>query len=131
MNRARHRLPAWRAVLRRLALAFLGVTLAVVAETAANAVNPPTLVSVDRLLAKVKADHPRARILRAELRPAGRGSGRDWLYEVKIFPPDGRILKLVYDARTLQLLERIGGGREWRRKRPRLRRGWHGGTGER
>ncbi len=120
-------LPARRALLRCLTVAFLGTALLVTAAAGASPADPPALVSVDRVLARVKADHPRARVLRAELRPATEDSGHDWLYEVKIFPPDGRILKLVYDARTLALLERIGGGSGPRRRRLRLRRGWQGG----
>jgi hypothetical protein len=118
-----------RAVLRRLALVCFGaISLATGASASAGTANPPALVSVDRLLAKVKAEHPRARVLKAELLPAEEGSGRDWLYEVKIFPPDGRILKLVYDARTLALLEQIGGGGGPHQRRLRLRRGWRGGS---
>ncbi len=120
-------LPVRRALLRRLTALFLGLTLLATAAAGANTADPPALVSVDRLLARVKAEHPHAHILRAELLPAAEDSGHDWLYEVKIFPPDGRILKLVYDARTLALLERIGGKRGRHRRRLRLRRGWQGG----
>lgn len=123
--------PQRRTVLRLLALALLGaVWLAAAGDgRGAEAESTPALVPMDRVLAKVKAEHPHARILKAELLPAEEDSGRDWFYEVKLFPPDGRILKLVYNARTLALVERIGGGDGPHRRRLRLRRGWHGGHG--
>lgn len=131
MSHATHIRPERRAVLRRLALALIGAAI-ITASAAAGAGtgDPPALQPVDRLLAAVKAEHPQARILKAELLAAEDGTGRDWLYVVKIFPPDGRILKLVYDARTLQLLERIGGGDGPHRRRLRLRRGWQRGANE-
>lgn len=40
-----------------------------------------------------------------------------WIYKVKLLAPDGRVVKLEYDARTLALLKRKGAGIEDARPR--------------
>jgi hypothetical protein len=102
--------------------------LAVCARPAGAAAGAPA--AVEGLLAKIKAEHPEAEILKIELLRGGEAGLPEWIYEVKLFPPDGRILKLTYDAKTLALVEALGGeygcGRRNgpRRRRLRLRRGW-------
>lgn len=93
----------------------------------------PPLASAEAVLARIKEAHPDAQILKIELLRNEEEEGPAWIYEAKLFPPDGRILKLAYDAQTLALLETTGGEHNGegqhhqhghRPCRLRLRRGW-------
>lgn len=80
---------------------------------------------LDRLLARIKAEHPGASILRAELRTLDLEGW--WLtYEVKLLRRDGSIARMTYDARTLELIDAAGGrhGPGPHRRRERWRGGW-------
>ena len=108
---------------------------AAVQQTAPAQGEPAGLGDINKLLAKIKAEYPEAHILKVELLSGEPDSGQDWVYEVKLFPPDGRILRLVYDARSLTLLENAPGCGRGRGLGPchrhlRFRRGWHGGMGD-
>lgn len=115
----------------RQAVLTLAVTVAIACVQPVRAADTPP-ASVDQLLARIRAEHPNARVLKVELLPSTVASGAGALYEVKLFPADGRIIKLVYDARTLALVEVIGGSDygEPERRRLRLRRGWPPGQRE-
>jgi hypothetical protein len=115
-------------VLFRLGLA----ALALVASAALAAAEPAatrdgvaggTLAGFDRLLAKIKAEHPDATILKAEMRTRDL-EGRQPVYVVKLLPADGRITRLTVDAHSLEVLEHAGGdpqGRGQHRRRERHR----------
>lgn len=77
-------------------LAFLAVLL----PLAALAGEP---APVESLLAKVRADYP-GEILKVE---RDDGHGRE-VYEVKVLTADGRVMKLIYDVRTLELIKAKG-----------------------
>jgi hypothetical protein len=111
----------------RAALALL--LFSALAPALASPENAPAgVASADSVIAKVKAEHPGAKILKIELTRGEDADLPEWIYEVKLFPPDGRILRLTYDARSLALVETAGPGSECRRgggpARLRLRRGW-------
>jgi hypothetical protein len=90
---------------------------------------PDGIRNINALLVKVRKNYPNAEVLKVELH---RGDARDtptWIYEVKLFPPDGHIMKLAYDAQTLAFLGAYGryeAGHP-RRRRLRRRRGWRHG----
>ncbi|KIZ39394.1 MULTISPECIES: hypothetical protein [Rhodopseudomonas] len=63
-----------------------------------------TTAAMQRLLAKIKARYPKASILRID-RTSQDLEGRILTYMVKVFPPDGRIVWLKFDARTLEPLD--------------------------
>jgi uncharacterized membrane protein YkoI len=65
--------------------------------------------SLDDLLARVRADFP-GRILEVELEDEDEGGEEAPLYEVKVLTADGHVLKLEYDAITLDLLKAKGRG---------------------
>lgn len=133
-----------RRVLMRTALASCLIAVLAWARPAGAVEAPPAaetppaaLASSDGLMAKVKAEHPDAQILKIELLRGEQADLPEWIYEVKLFPPDGRILRLTYDARTLALVEAVGGGHACRHggrhgegsygdgpRRLRMRRGW-------
>jgi|WetSurMetagenome_2_1015567.scaffolds.fasta_scaffold1210181_1 hypothetical protein len=88
---------------------------------------PAGLASLEALLAKIKADHPDWAILKVDLASRNENGESSWIYVAKLFPPDGRIQRQIFDAITLKLLEESpqGGGRNcpWRRR-------FRGGAGE-
>lgn len=65
------------------------------------------VASFDDLLARVRADFP-GRILEVELEDEDEGGAEAPVYEVKVLSADGHVLKLEYDAITLDLLEAKG-----------------------
>ena len=44
-------------------------------------------------------------VLKVELDQEWRITGRIWVYEAKILTPEGDVLKVEYDARSLELIE--------------------------
>lgn len=56
------------------------------------------------LLAQVLEAYP-GQVLEVELEREERGAGDIWLYEVKLLTKKGSVLKLEYDAITLELLK--------------------------
>lgn len=79
---------------------------------------------LERLMVKVKAEHPDARILKVEREAEGGGPD---VYEVKLLRPDGQVLKLYFDAATLAPVAQSSldeGAPERRRLRERRRGHW-------
>ncbi len=62
------------------------------------------VASLDDLLARVRADFP-GRILKVELEDEHERGEEALVYEVKVLTAEGRVLKLEYNARTLDLLK--------------------------
>lgn len=109
MGPCRHSPPAGRCL--RACLALVVVTLGVgtaraddddAAEAAVErgAVAPPAAL-FDRV-----ADDFGGRILKLELEHED--DDRGWIYEVKLLQADGRVIKVEYDAVTLEVLEVAG-----------------------
>lgn len=73
------------------------------------------VVPLEALLARVREDFD-GRILEVEIEQEWRQGGRIWVYEAKLLTPKGRVLKLEYDAKSLELLE-LKGRRERHRRR--------------
>lgn len=68
-------------------------------ERARAAVQAGEVLPLPALLERLRQTHP-GEVLELELE---RENGR-WIYEVKLLQPDGRLVKLEFDARTAQLL---------------------------
>lgn len=84
-----------------------------------------TSADVEKLLAKVKDEHPGASILKIEREKHNGGSTTD-VYEVKLLRADGQVLKLYYDAATLAPMQGIDDDdkSELHRRRERRRGHW-------
>jgi uncharacterized membrane protein YkoI len=95
-----------------LTLALLAMTSLAVADEHARdddaAPQAGEVVPLDDLLARIREDF-HGSILKVELEQEWRRDGRIWVYEAKILTPQGDVLKLEYDAKSLELLERKGG----------------------
>ena len=99
-----------RSLLTFLMLLFVGLYLAgspLEADEDEYDVGAPLeageVMPLDRLLARIRRDVG-GRVLKVELeRETDDGPG--WLYEAKVLTPEGHVLKLEYDAKTLELLE--------------------------
>lgn len=132
-QRQRQRGKPWR-TLRALIFSALASFLLTPALAPADAMANPLpagVATADGVLAKVKAEHPDGVVLKIELLRPENAELPEWIYEVKLFPPDGRILRLTYDAKTLAHIETVGGGHHCRHggehKRLRMRQGWGSG----
>lgn len=71
-------------------------------EAVRQAVEAGAVAPLEDLLARV-ASQFEGRVLKVELEWEDHVPG-NWVYEVKLLSPDGRVLKLEYQARTLDLL---------------------------
>jgi len=69
-----------------------------------GAPRPGEVVPMEQLLGKIRQSID-GRVLKVDLEQEWRVGGRIWVYEAKIMTPDGDVLKLEYDARTLEVLE--------------------------
>lgn len=65
------------------------------------------VVPLQRLVTQIRQDFG-GRILKVELERESHAGDLKWVYEAKILTPDGRVLKLEYDASNLKLLELKG-----------------------
>jgi len=73
------------------------------------------VVPLEELLARIREDF-NGRILEVEIEQEWRQGGRIWVYEAKLLTPKGHVLKLEYDAKSLDLLE-LKGRRERHQRR--------------
>ena len=117
----------WWPSLARVARA--GAVLAAILITA-GPVNADRAISMseaglEQLLSKVKAEYPNASILKVEHERSD-GDRKTGVYEVKLLRRDGQILKLYFDAATLEPVMRgdTADGGEHRRRRERRRGNW-------
>jgi len=90
-----------------LCAAIFSVTLLAVVASADD-YPPGDVVPLQQLFAEIHAEFP-GRILEVELDD---DDGDKWIYEVKVLTPQGHVLKLEYDAVSLELLE-VKGRREF------------------
>lgn len=67
---------------------------------------PPTdeIVPLQGLLTRIR-EHFQGRILEVEIEQEWHHGGRIWVYEAKLLTPKGHVLKLEYNAKSLELLE--------------------------
>jgi uncharacterized membrane protein YkoI len=75
-------------------------------ERARAAVQAGTVLPLPAVLERLQRSHP-GQVLEVELE---RDDGR-WTYEVKLLQPDGRLARLVLDARTAEVLSQRVRGR--------------------
>lgn len=88
-----------------LAAAFLGISAPAFGD--AEPVNPVATgdaVPLEEVLRRVRQDFL-GHVLKVDLERENHDGASEWAYEVKVFTPQGNVLKLVYDAKTLDLLE--------------------------
>lgn len=62
---------------------------------------------LESLLTHIRQDFG-GRILKVELERENHAGGLTWVYEAKVLTPDGRVLKLEYDASNMKLLKLKG-----------------------
>ncbi len=83
-----------------------------------NAVEAGEVVPLQDLLARIREEF-QGRVVKVELereRRGGkkrkhRGGKKRWIYEIKVLTPQGNVLKLEYDAKTMDLIK-VRGRRE-------------------
>ncbi len=112
MRRACEKRPARRSRQRRLAALALGALLAtglVRADDDEERERPRDLAPLAHLLAHIHGRYP-GEVLKVELERERLGDLRLWIYEIKLLTPAGDVLKLSYDARSLELLRQRGHG---------------------
>jgi uncharacterized membrane protein YkoI len=62
------------------------------------------IVPLEQLLARIRRDYG-GRVLKVELEREDREGEARWVYEAKVLTPEGNVLKLEYDATSMELLE--------------------------
>ena len=72
---------------------------------------PSAVAPLRELFARVHERFP-GNVLEVELEQEEHGRRAGWVYEVRLLTADGHVLKLLYDAASLELLEVKGRGRE-------------------
>ncbi|MFQ5773572.1 MAG: PepSY domain-containing protein [Kiloniellaceae bacterium] len=103
--------------------AALGASLALSAAARAaeedeqsvrQAIEAGQITPLQDLMARIRREFP-GRILKMALQRERFGNRPLWVYEAKVLTPEGNVLKLVYDARTTELLALKGRhGEDWR-----------------
>jgi uncharacterized membrane protein YkoI len=68
-------------------------------ERARQAVQAGQVLPLRTVLERLEREHP-GQVLEVELER----DGAQWVYEIKLLQPDGRLLKLLLDARTADVL---------------------------
>jgi len=71
---------------------------------------PGDLTPLALLLGHIHGKIP-GNVLKVELERAEHAGEHLWVYALKLLTPDGDVLKLRYDARSLRLLQKRGHGR--------------------
>ena len=105
-------LAAFARRLLAFAMTFVIVSTLAVAQTRADdddadlerALQAGEIAPLNALLARVREDYA-GRLLQVELEHEDVDEGAGWVYEAKVLTPEGNVLKLEYDARSLELLE--------------------------
>jgi uncharacterized membrane protein YkoI len=69
-----------------------------------EAIEAGEIVPLRQLFAKIRRD-VQGRILKVELERERHAEEAIWVYEAKILTPEGHVLELEYDAKSLELLE--------------------------
>jgi len=102
----------WRRLLSGVFVMLVGLLLSVPAgvadETGEGLADMAEVVPLRSLLDQVQDAYP-GHILKVELE---REAGDLWIYEVKLLTDRGRVLKLEYDAVSLELLKKKGRTRD-------------------
>lgn len=78
-----------------------------------RAIEAGEAVPLEKLLAVIRQRFA-GRILKVEVERETIAGQRRWIYEAKLLTPDGIVLKLIYDARSLALLKQKGRSRKRR-----------------
>ncbi len=86
-------------------LAWPGLHPGAAAEEGEPAIRAEDVVPVVELLAAIRERFAEGRVLKLDLERERRPDGGLWVYEAKILMPDGDVLEVEYDARSLEVLE--------------------------
>ncbi|MCB1862998.1 MAG: hypothetical protein KDI47_14910 [Gammaproteobacteria bacterium] len=87
-----------------LMVAALSTPLAAADQNPAFAIGAEQVAPLRDLLAQLSENYP-GRVLEVELEREAVGREDIWVYEVKLLTDRGRVLKLEYDAVSLELLK--------------------------
>lgn len=90
-----------------VAMGFSSIALAAAGDEGheiRRAVAAGEVIAIERLFARIHEDFE-GWIVKAELEREKRGGAKSWVYEIKLLTPQGNVLKLQYDARTMELLK--------------------------
>lgn len=74
---------------------------------ARQAIAAGDVVPLEHLLARIREDFG-GRVLKVELEREDDDAKAKWVYEAKVLTPEGSVLKLDYDAKSLELLHMKG-----------------------
>ncbi len=69
-----------------------------------KAVEAGEVVPLQDLLARIREEF-QGRVVKAELERERHGGKKLWIYEIKVLTPEGNVLKLEYDAKTMDLIK--------------------------
>ncbi len=69
-----------------------------------KAVEAGEVVPLQDLLARIREEF-QGRVVKAELEREHRGGKKRWIYEIKVLTSQGNVLKLEYDAKTMDLIK--------------------------
>jgi uncharacterized membrane protein YkoI len=88
-------------------------------ERARRAFESGQIVGLNQILRRVHSTYP-GKILEVELdERRGSNRGSPWVYTVKVLTPQGRVVDLRLDAKTMRIIEVRGRGAGKRRKHDR------------
>lgn len=72
-------------------------------DRARKALQSGEILPLDKILAATAEKHP-GQVLEVELEDERVGGERIWVYEIKALAPDGKIFKVMVNARTAEVL---------------------------
>jgi uncharacterized membrane protein YkoI len=88
-------------------MGFSSITLAAAGDEGheiRRAVEAGEVIPIEQLFARIREEFE-GWIVKAELERKNYGGAKGWVYEIKLLTPQGNVLKLKYDARTMELLK--------------------------
>ena len=72
-----------------------------------KAVEAGEVVPLRDLLERIREEF-QGRVIKAELERESRGGRKHWVYEIRVLTSEGNVLKLEYDAETMELIRARG-----------------------
>lgn len=84
-------------------------------DRARKALQAGEVLPLDKILAATAEKYP-GQVLEVELEAERLGGERIWVYEIKAISPDGKLFKVVVDARTAEVIRMRTRDREKKRE---------------
>ncbi len=72
-----------------------------------KAVEAGEVAPLQDLLERIREQF-QGRVIKAELERESRGGSKRWVYEIRVLTSEGNVLKLEYDAKTMELIRARG-----------------------